>query len=37
MNATPTMSLNGETIVGLKSITDLGARIEAAAAAATGG
>lgn len=37
VNATPTMSINGEKIVGLKSITDLGARIEAAAAAATGG
>jgi len=37
INATPTMRLNGETIVGLKSITDLGARIDAAAAAATGG
>jgi protein-disulfide isomerase len=37
VNATPTMRLNGETIVGLKSITELGAKIEAAAAAATGG
>jgi len=37
VNATPTMSLNGEVIVGLKSITDLGAKIEAAAAAANGG
>jgi protein-disulfide isomerase len=37
VNATPTMRLNGETIVGLKSITTLGAKIEAAAAAATGG
>ena len=36
VNATPTMRLNGETIVGLKSITELGAKIEAAAAAAKG-
>jgi protein-disulfide isomerase len=37
VDATPTMSLNGEKIVGLKSITELGAKIEAAAAAASGG
>ncbi len=34
VNATPTMYLNGETIVGLHSAKDLGAKIEAAAAAA---
>ena len=33
VNATPTMSINGQTIVGLRSVTDLGALIEAAAAA----
>jgi protein-disulfide isomerase len=32
VNATPTMRLNGQTIVGLQSVTELGARIEAAAA-----
>lgn len=37
VDATPTMTLNGEKIVGLKSITELGAKIEAAAAAAAGG
>lgn len=34
LNATPTMYLNGETIVGLLSAADLGQKIEAAAAAA---
>ena len=33
VNATPTMSINGQTIVGLRSVTDLSALIEAAAAA----
>ena len=33
VNATPTMYLNGETIVGLHTAKDLGAKIEAAAAA----
>ncbi len=38
VNATPTMRLNGQTIVGIRSVTELGALIEtAAAAAATGG
>ena len=37
VNATPTMFLNGETIVGLRSASELGAKIEAAAAAATAG
>ena len=32
VNATPTMSINGQTIVGLRSVADLGALIEAAAA-----
>lgn len=32
INATPTMKLNGQTIVGLKSATDLGKMIESAAA-----
>jgi protein-disulfide isomerase len=36
VNATPTMYLNGQAIVGLKSADDLGVLIEAAAAAATG-
>ena len=36
VNATPTMTLNGQTIVGLRSATELGLMIEAAAAA-TGG
>lgn len=36
VDATPTMRLNGQKIVGLQSVTDLGAKIEAAAAA-TGG
>jgi len=34
INATPTMKVNGETIVGLKSATDLGKMIEAAAGSA---
>jgi len=33
VNATPTMYLNGESIVGVQSATELGAKIEAAAAA----
>jgi protein-disulfide isomerase len=33
VSATPTMSINGQTIVGLRSVTDLGSLIEAAAAA----
>jgi protein-disulfide isomerase len=33
INATPTMHLNGQVIVGLRSASDLGAMIEAAAAA----
>jgi protein-disulfide isomerase len=33
INATPTMHLNGQVIVGLRSVADLGAMIEAAAAA----
>jgi protein-disulfide isomerase len=37
VNATPTMFLNGETIVGLHTATELGAKIEAAAAAANAG
>ena len=37
VNATPTMFLNGESIVGLRSATELGAKIEAAAAAAKAG
>lgn len=34
VNATPTMILGGQTIVGLRTVTELGHRIEAAAAAA---
>ena len=34
INATPTMKLNGQTIVGLKSAIDLGQMVEAAAAQA---
>jgi protein-disulfide isomerase len=37
INATPTMKLNGETIVGLKTATELGQMIEAAAASANPG
>jgi len=37
VNATPTMSINGQTIVGLRSVADLGALIEAAAASPSGG
>ena len=37
VNATPTMKLNGQTIVGLRSVTDLGGLIDAAAAAAASG
>jgi protein-disulfide isomerase len=37
VNGTPTMRLNGQMIHGLKNVTDLGAMIEAAAAAAAGG
>jgi protein-disulfide isomerase len=37
VNATPTMRLNGQVFVGLKSATDLGTLIEAAAKAAAGG
>ena len=37
VNATPTMRINGQVIVGLRSVTELGALIETAAAAATGG
>ena len=37
VNATPTMRLNGQTIVGLRSAPELGSLIEAAAAAAAGG
>ncbi len=39
VNATPTMRLNGQTIVGLRSVAELGALIEAAASAppASGG
>jgi protein-disulfide isomerase len=37
VSATPTMFLNGEAIVGLRSATELGAKIEAAAAAAIAG
>jgi protein-disulfide isomerase len=36
VSATPTMILNGQTIVGLHSVTELGGLIEAAAAAAGG-
>ncbi|MFL5647755.1 MAG: DsbA family protein [Chloroflexota bacterium] len=36
VNATPTMRLNGQTMVGLKSVTELGALIEAAAAGSGG-
>ena len=36
INATPTMTLGGQTIVGLRSVTELGRMIEAAAAAAVG-
>jgi protein-disulfide isomerase len=37
INATPTMTINGQTIVGLKSVTELGQMIEAAAASAAPG
>jgi len=37
VGATPTMHLNGQTIVGLRSVTELGALIDAAAAAAASG
>jgi protein-disulfide isomerase len=37
VNATPTMSINGQTIVGLRSVTELSALIEAAAAPPSGG
>ena len=37
VNATPTMSINGQVIVGLRSIAELGTLIETAAAAAPGG
>ena len=37
VDATPTMRLNGQTIVGLRGVTELGGLIEAAAAAAAGG
>lgn len=37
VNATPTMRLNGQTFVGLKSVTDLGKLIETAAAKAASG
>ena len=37
VNATPTMVLNGTTIVGLRSVTELGGLIEAAAAKAAAG
>jgi protein-disulfide isomerase len=37
VNATPTLNLNGQVIVGLKSVTELSALIEAAAGAAAGG
>jgi protein-disulfide isomerase len=37
VNATPTMRLNGQVIVGLRSSADLGALIEAAAKAPAGG
>ena len=36
VNATPTMNLNGQVIVGLKSVPELSALIDAAAAAAGG-
>jgi protein-disulfide isomerase len=36
VNATPTMSINGQSIVGLRSIAELSALIEAAAGAAGG-
>jgi len=36
VNATPTMSINGQVIVGLRSVAELGGLIEAAAAAAGG-
>ena len=37
VNATPTMKLNGQTIVGLKSVTDMSKLIDAAAATAADG
>ena len=37
VNATPTMRLNGQVIVGLKSAAELGALVEAAAKAPAGG
>jgi protein-disulfide isomerase len=37
VNATPTMTINGQTIVGLRSVADLGALIEAAAVPPSGG
>ena len=37
VNATPTMTVNGQTIVGLRSVADLSALIEAAAATPSGG
>ena len=37
VNATPTMMVGGQTIVGLRTVTELGHRIEAAAAAAAAG
>jgi protein-disulfide isomerase len=37
VNATPTMTVNGQTIVGLRSVAELSALIEAAAAAPSGG
>ena len=36
VGSTPTMILNGQTIVGLRGVTELGGRIESAAAAAGG-
>jgi protein-disulfide isomerase len=36
VNATPTMTINGQTIVGLRSVAELGTLIEAAAAAPGG-
>ena len=36
MNATPTMSINGQVIVGLRSVEALSALIDAAAAAKGG-
>ena len=37
VNATPTMTINGQTIVGLRSVDELSTLIDAAAAAPTGG